>query len=104
MRAALANAALVVAGFLLPPLLHAHELILTLVAVAVLAARLAVDRAPGDALVLAAVVISDLLIEGGLIAAGFFRYAHASLGPFPLWLAPLWGGLGLALRRLFRRL
>jgi hypothetical protein len=96
------EALLLGALFGLPPLLHTHEILLTAVATATLFGRLAVHRRPGDLGVVVAVIAADLVVEGALVATGFFRYANAAYAPLPLWLAPLWGGLGLSLRRLFR--
>jgi hypothetical protein len=99
-RAVALEALLFVALFLAPPLLHPHERLLTALAIAYLAARLVWFRAPGDVAVALAVAAADAALERALIGGGLFRYAHASLGPLPLWLVPLWAGLGLGLRRL----
>jgi hypothetical protein len=98
---AAAEALFVLALFGAPPLLHAHEARLAALASAVLVARLLVERAPGDVAVAFAVAGADVALEGGLVAAGLFRYREAA-APLPLWLAPLWGAIGLGLRRLFR--
>ncbi len=90
----------VLALFLAPPLLHARELVLLALASGYLVLRLAAWRAPGDLAVAAVAMAGDLGIEAALVALGFYRYAHAAWGPLPLWLAPLWGGLALGLRRL----
>lgn len=84
-----------------PPLLHEHELVLTALATVYLAGRLAIRRAAGDVLVVLTVIALDLAIEGLLLRASLYTYAHASLAGVPIWLAPLWGGLGLSLRRVF---
>ncbi len=63
-------------------------------------ARLALFRAPADLAVAGAIVAADLAIESALVAAGLFTYANAEFAPLPIWLAPLWAGLGLSLRRL----
>jgi hypothetical protein len=91
----------VVVLFLAPPLLHDSEQLLLGLAVAWLAARLVWLRAPGDLAVALGVAGADVVFESALTAARLFRYQHASLGPLPSWLFPLWGGLALGLRRLF---
>ena len=48
------------------------------------------------------VVVVDTVVEGTLVALGWFRYVEAAYAPLPLWLAPLWAGLGLSLRRIIR--
>jgi len=98
------EAALLVALFLAPPLLHQHELRLAGLALAVLVARQPEARAPGDVTVALLVAAADLGIEGALVAADLFRYRNASLGPFPLWLAPLWAAMAPSLRRIFAAL
>jgi Protein of unknown function (DUF2878) len=100
-RRAAAEAALLSGLFLLPPLLHQNEWLLLAVSTAYLAGRLAVGRAEGDVAVAVAVAAADLAIERSLIAAGLFRYAHATHA-IPLWLAPLWGGMAISLRRIFQ--
>jgi len=87
--------------FLLPPLLHCRELLLLLVATAYLLARLLLIRWPGDLLVAAFAIALDLIIEGTLVSFSLYSYANAQWLPLPLWLAPLWGCLGLGLRRIF---
>jgi hypothetical protein len=87
--------------FLLPPILHRHELLLAMIAAGYVLVRLALFRARGDVTVAAVLAASDLVIELCLAAASFYRYANAALLPVPLWLAPLWAGLALGLRRFF---
>lgn len=87
--------------FLLPPLLHSRELLLLVVATAYLLARLLLFRWPGDLLVAAFAMALDLIIEGTLVSFSLYSYANAQWLPLPLWLAPLWAGLGLGLRRIF---
>ena len=88
--------------FLAPVLLHTHELLLTAVVTGYLALRLALFREPGDLCVVMLVVVIDVLVEGALVSGSFYRYPRAEWMALPLWLAPLWGGLGLGLRRFFR--
>lgn len=92
---------LLVALFSAPPLLHSQEIVLTFVAASYLGARLLAAREPGDLSVALTIGLTDLVLEGALVWAGFFRYTSASHAPLPLWLPFLWGGLGLTLRRLF---
>ena len=96
-----AEVALFVTLFLWPPLLHNHEITLTIVASSYLLFRLLVFRHRGDLTVVVAVVCLNLALELTLIAANLYDYTTAQWLPVPLWLAPLWGGLGLGLRRLF---
>jgi hypothetical protein len=90
--------------YLAPPLLYLYEAPFAAAASAYLCLRLWRAHAPGDLVVAAAAIAIDAALEGALMHAGFYHYARASLGPFPLWLFPLWGALGLVLRRLFRAL
>jgi hypothetical protein len=96
----LVEAALLAAAFVAPIALHRHELALLTLTLVYLAVRLGLARAPGDVAVALAVAAADTVVEGGLVSAGLYHYPHASLGPLPLWLPPLWAGLGLGLRRL----
>lgn len=93
---------LFVSLFLAPVLLHTHELILTAVVTGYLGIRLALFREPGDLVVAAFAIGVDLLVEGVLVSGSFYRYPGAEWTTLPLWLAPLWGGLGIGLRRFFR--
>ncbi len=88
--------------FLAPVLLHTHELVLTAVVTVYLGFRLALFREPGDLGVAAFAVGVDLLVEGALVSRSLYTYPNAGWTALPLWLAPLWGGLGLGLRRFFR--
>ncbi len=54
----------------LPPLIHRHELWLTAVVTALLAARLAWFRAAGDVALAAVVAAFDWVVEFGLTSAG----------------------------------
>jgi hypothetical protein len=63
--------------------------------------RLVFFRQPGDVLVAFAVIGLDLAVEWPLSGAAAFAYSHARFGSLPLWLAPMWGGIGLAIRRFF---
>ena len=87
--------------FLAPPVLHTHEIVLAFLAMSYLATRLTLHRARGDLLTAVLVACIDLFIEAVLVRAGMFRYTHTMFCPLPVWLALLWGGLGLGLRRLF---
>lgn len=91
---------LLAAWFLAPPLLHRHELGLAATAFGALALRLALARAPGDAAFAAGVAALDLVAERSMVGAGLYRYTNAAHGALPLWLAPLWAGMGLSIRRL----
>jgi hypothetical protein len=99
-----AEAGVFTAGFLAPVALHSHEWILVGVCVAYLAGRWFWFREEGDWQVVLFVVGVDLVVEGGLVAAGFYRYPNALHAPLPLWLAPLWAGLAFSLRRFLRYL
>jgi Protein of unknown function (DUF2878) len=99
-----AEAGLFAAGFLAPVALHAHEWSLVAVCVAYLAGRWLWFREEGDWQVMLFVVAVDLVVEGGLVAADFYRYPNAHYAPLPLWLAPLWAGLAFSLRRFLRYL
>lgn len=44
----------------------------------------------------------DLVCELLLIRFGIFSYSFAQWLPVPLWLAPMWGGLGLGVRRFYQ--
>jgi hypothetical protein len=103
-RALAVEAALACGWFLLPPLLHRHEELLATLATAGVAARLLFLGRRGDLAVIAFVVVVDTAVEGTLVTLGWFRYAEAAYAPLPLWLAPLWAGLGLSLRRIIRAL
>ena len=92
---------LLLALFICPVLLHRHELLLTAVAAACLVARLLLFRAPGDLKVAILAMVADLAVESSLLASSLFAYSNARWLPVPLWLAPLWGAVGLGLRRLF---
>ncbi len=88
--------------FVCPPLFHTHELGLAAATVAYLATRLVIRRVPGDLLVVVFVMTVDLAVESALSqGAELYRYTTAEHTPLPLWLAPLWGGIALSLRRLF---
>jgi len=87
--------------YLAPPLLHSHEVGLTVVASAYLLVRLIFCRAKGDLAVAVFVLSADYVLEFALAAASLFEYSNAQCMPLPLWLAPLWGGLGIGLRRFF---
>ncbi|MBI2061038.1 MAG: DUF2878 family protein [Nitrospirae bacterium] len=87
--------------FAAPAILHAREVALAVVVAAYLAARLVFCRRLGDLMVAAGFMVGDAAIELGLVHLSLFRYTYAAFTPLPLWLAPLWGGLGLSLRRLF---
>jgi hypothetical protein len=87
--------------FLAPPLLYRHEGILAAIALAYLALRLLFFRAPGDPVVAATAMAVDFALESALVAASLYHYPCARWMHLPLWLAPLWGGLALGLRRLF---
>lgn len=101
-RAAI-EALLLIAMFLLPPLLYRHEWLLTALTSAYVFARLVRSSDPGDATVLAAVVIADYLLERALVDAGLYRYSVTTLA-MPLWLGCVWGAMALSLRRIFRYL
>jgi hypothetical protein len=85
--------------FWMPPLLHTHELVLTVIAVAYLALRLLLFRKAGDLVVAAFSVVADLTIESSLVVLGVYHYPNSEWVAVPLWLGPLWGGLGLGIRR-----
>lgn len=87
--------------YLAPPLLHNHEVVLTIVASAYLLVRLGFFREKGDIAVAVFAMAADFVLEFALAAAAPFDYSNAQWMPLPLWLAPLWGGLGLGLRRFF---
>lgn len=87
--------------FLCPPLLHTHELVLTGVSACFLTVRLAFFRRPGDLAVVIGIISLNLAVELALVSAELYAYSTAQWLPVPLWLAPLWGGLGLGLRRFY---
>ena len=103
-RALAVETGLAAGWFLLPPLLHRHELPLAALALVAIAARLLAFGRRGDLAVVAFVVLVDTAVEGTLVALGWFRYTNAAYAPLPLWLAPLWAGLGMSLRRILRAL
>lgn len=83
-----------------PPLMQAQELLLAAGCLGYLMVRMALARWPGDLLVVAVFITLDLLVEWILVSQGLYSYSVAQYLPLPLWLAPLWGGIGLGLRRL----
>ena len=93
--------ALFLALFLSPPFLHSHEITLTVAASSYLALRLVFFRRRGDLAVVIGVICLNLAVELALVSANLYAYSTAQWLPVPLWLAPLWGGLGLGLRRFF---
>ncbi len=95
------EATLLLLWFLAPVILHPHEVLFTLLTLGYLSLRLFLWRAPGDIAIVLIAVGLDLVIELSLIAAGLFHYSNARWLPVPLWLAPLWGGMALGLRRVF---
>ena len=78
------------------------ELVYAAITGSYLAGRLLLRREPGDFATVAFVALLDLGVELTLIRLGRFSYAHSHWLPVPLWLSPMWGGLGLSVRRFFR--
>ena len=83
-------------------LVFRFELLLTALTTTLLAVRLLRFRQPGDGVVVLVVVLTDLACELALSSAGVFTYSHARFATLPLWLIPMWGGIGLSIRRFFR--
>ena len=100
-KAVAVEVGLLVGLFLAPVLLRHYELWFALAASAFVAVRLGWFRARGDVQVAMAVMVANLAIESILVGASLYRYADAQWLALPLWLGPLWAGLGLSLRRLF---
>jgi hypothetical protein len=71
---------------------HRYELLVVAIAVVALLARWNTFEKilPGNALPASALVVLGPAVEAILIAAGVFRYTHASLGNIPLWLPLLY--------------
>jgi hypothetical protein len=82
-------------------LLFQHEVMLAGITCCLLAARLLVFQRPGDLPVALLVAGLDAAVELAMASASLFAYSHASLGPLPLWLMPMWAGLGLCIRGFF---
>ena len=89
--------------FAAPIGLHRYELGFALAMTGLLVGRLARWWAPGDLAVAAVAIALDLAVESCLVAAALYHYANTSWLPLPLWLAPLWGCIGLSLRRVLQR-
>ena len=79
-----------------------REALLTAIAVALLAGRLTLFREPKDLAIATLVAGLEAGVEVSLAQPGLFAYAHASLGPLPLWHLPFWAGLGVCIRGFFR--
>jgi len=94
--------AIVVAFFGLSAALYHWELWLFGVAAAFLAARMVWFRKKGDLWIMLFVMVLDYGVESILAAIPLFYYQQASYLNLPIWLIPLWGTLGLSLRRIFQ--
>jgi hypothetical protein len=71
---------------------HRYELLVVALAVGALVARWRTfgELLPKNTLPTTALIVLGPAVEAILIAAGVFRYAHASLGNIPLWLPLLY--------------
>ena len=88
--------------FAAPIFLHTHEVWFAWITWGYLLARLALVRSRASVVVALAAAMLDGVVELLLIQGlHLYTYANASLLELPLWLAPLWGGIGLGLWRGF---
>lgn len=96
------EASLFCALFISPALLHPYELPLAAGLAAYTTLRLLFFRQPGDLTTAVFVVVVDLIFEGCAVAADFYHYPNARWIGVPLYLAPLWAGLALSMRRFYK--
>jgi hypothetical protein len=87
-----AETAWVTVVYAMTALLHGHEWLVTLLALAGLAVRQRTLRelARANPLPAAALIVGGPVVESILIRAGLFQYAGASLGNVPVWLPLLY--------------
>lgn len=95
------EAVVLVLLFFSPPLLCGREVAFAAVLLAYVSVRLLAHRQPGDVWVAGLVSVIDAGCELALVASGGYSYRVAGWFPLPLWLAPLWAGIGLGLRRVY---
>ena len=98
--ARIAELCLLVAAYLTTVVLAEVPALVALALAALLMARLAVWRVPGDWAYAAIGGIAGPAVEAALSAAGAFDYADPDFAGIPIWLPLLWANGGLFIRRL----
>ena len=82
--------------------LWAHEVVLAVVAIAIGAGKLYVER---DGLLLyVTMAILGPIAEVVIVHAGAWQYESPNLAGIPMWLPFLWGSAALSIRRLCRHI